>query len=203
MATLLEVPLMGVLPETIHDYQVRYPNARLRIEAENAIHTGLMDEDQFWAIIDLLDWEKESNQDILQPALEKLANFSKNDICTFNDILNAKLFALDGRQFAENLGSNAFKIENKRHFSVDDFLYSRCGVVGNGRQFFEEVLAKPNQIPKEFTFEALIYLPERAWKLQSGVDNYDYFPTLSYETFSNIENWPGLKPLNKRLRLRN
>ena len=128
-----------------------------------------------------------------------LSVFSRTDICTFHDILNKKLYALDGRRFAENLGSNAYHKQAKQHFSVDDFLYSRCAVVANGRRFFDEVLENPEQIPKEFTFESLLYLPDSAWELKTGQDDLGYFPETWYETFSNSAEWGGIVPLKERI----
>jgi hypothetical protein len=195
--TLLEVPLKGVTPRILEDLQAKYPDATLRIETgSGAPDTGTMDEMLFWSIIDLFDWGQENSAAILKPAVEALSAFSKAEICKFHDLLNEKLYALDGKRFAEHLGSNAWPPAAGHLFSVDDFLYSRCGVVANGRHFFEEVLMHPERIPKEFTFEALLYLPDHAWKQKTGEEHLDYFPPLSYETFSNEAGWPGIKPLD-------
>lgn len=202
MAILLETPLNSIVPDTIRDLQVQYPGAVLKIESASPNPTEGIDEDQFWAIIALLDWEKETSEEILQPAINTLSLFSKEDICHFHDILNEKLFQLDARRFAEHLGSNAYNGHENLHFSVDDFLYSRCGVVAQGRIFYEEVIALPSHIPKEFTFEALLYLPDRAWEAKTGNDDLDYFPPTSYETFSNTAGWPGVKTLTERLRIK-
>ncbi len=197
MATLLEIPLRDANAADIMGLQSQYPDATLRIESENNLHSGGMDEAQFWAILELLDWDKSDRTDILQPAVEALSTCSKTDICAFYDLLNEKLYALDGRRFAEQLGSNRYAPGN--HFSVDDFLYSRCGVVANGRAFFEEVLQHPERIPKEFTFEPLLSLPDEAWELKTGRDDLDYFPETWYETFSNPDGWPGIKTIKERI----
>ncbi|MEK7256208.1 MAG: DUF4240 domain-containing protein [Bacteroidota bacterium] len=197
MATLLEMPLKDAAPAVIQEFKAKYPGAVLRIEAENSLHAGGMDEDQFWAIIDLLDWNQPDRQSILAPAVEALSRFSKADIQAFHDLMNEKLYALDGQRFAEELGSN--KYLESEFFSVDDFLYSRCAVVANGRAFFESVLKNPKRIPKEFTFEQLLYLPNKAWELKTGRDDYDYFPETWYETFSNSEGWGGITPIKDRI----
>lgn len=199
MTKLLEIPLRDVSPSDIRDLQSRYPAAMLRIEGENSLHSGGMDDDQFWAIIALFDWSKETGNDIMQPAVEALARFSKADICVFYDLMNTKLYALDGRRFAEQLGSNRYAPEENKYFSADDFLYARCGVVANGRDFFEEVLQNPERIPKEFTFEYLLSLPDKAWQLKTGRDDLDYFPATWYETFSNSDGWPGIKTIRERI----
>ena len=197
MTTLLEIPLRDAAPDMIKEYQEKYPEAMLRIEAESSVHENGMDEEKFWAIINLFDWNQKERGDILKPAAEVLSNFSESDIHKFHDILNEKLYALDGERFALELGSNKYK--KGGHFSVDDFLYSRCGVVANGKAFFETVLKEPNKIPKEFTFESLLYLPNKAWQFKTGEDNYDYFPEIWYETFSNPDGWPEITPLKDRI----
>jgi len=158
-----------------------------------------MDESHFWAVIDCLDWHKSAPKDIVQPAVQALSRYEKADICTFYDFLNEKLYALDGRLYAEQLGSNRYTADPDDFFSVDDFLYGRCGVVANGKDFFEAVLQYPDRIPKEFTFESLLYLPERAWQMKTGAETLDYFPETWYETFSNPTGWPGIKTIKERL----
>lgn len=71
-----------------------------------------------------------------------------------------------------------------RPFSSDYFLYARACVVANGKDYFERVLADPTQMPKGFTFEALLYLAADAYKRKTGQD-FEYVPTVSYETYSN------------------
>jgi len=199
MTTLLEIPLRDATSADLQDLQAKYPDATLRIEADTRLRTNGIDEAQFWAIIDLLDWQKEDHDQILAPAVNALSKFSQTDIESFHDLLNEKLYRLDGRRFAEQLGSNRYTPGEDNHFSVDDFLYTRCGVVANGRNFFELLLRDPSRIPKEFTFESLLYLPNKAWVLKTGHDNYDYFPEIWYETFSNPAGWSGIVPLKERL----
>ncbi len=199
MTTLLEIPLRDATPADLQNLQAKYPDATLRIETTTRLRTDNMDDAQFWAIIDLLDWQQEDHEQILAPAVEALSKFSRVDIQAFHDLLNEKLYTLDGQRFAEQLGDNRYTSDENKHFSVDSFLYSRCGVVANGQNFFETVLHNPSRIPKEFTFESLLYLPNEAWLLKTGNDDYDYFPEIWYETFSNPIGWPGITPLKERL----
>ena len=197
MTTILKIPLKAVDKDVIRDLQEKYPDAMLHIEAEESPGSKSMDEDQFWAIIGLLDWDKESNEEILGPAVQALSRFSENDIAVFDDILAEKLYELDGQRFAEKLGSNRYT--GKGHFSVDSFLYSRCCVVANGKEFYEKVLQDPGQMPKEYTFEPLLYLASRAYRQKTGKDSYDHTPDIWYETFSNPAGWPGITPLKDRI----
>jgi len=75
-----------------------------------------------------------------------------------------------------------------RPFSSDNFLYARACVVANGKAFYEKVLADPAQMPKDLTFEPLLSLARKAYQKKTGAA-FDYFPTNSYETFSNPEGW--------------
>ncbi len=199
MTTLLEIPLRDVSSSTIHDLQSKYPSATLRVEVELSQNNSVMDEAQFWQIIDLFDWRTLDSEAILAPAVEALSQFSKENIHAFHDILNKKLYALDGRRFAEQLGSNRYAPDENKYFSADSFLYSRCCVVANGQVFYQKVLENPTKMPKEYTFESLIYLPRKAWQHKTNQDNYSYFPEIWHETFSNPEGWEGLVLLKDRL----
>jgi hypothetical protein len=159
-----------------------------------------MDESKFWAIIGLFDWRTSDPASVMAPAIAALSRFSTADIYAFHDILNEKLFNLDGVRFAEQLGTNRYVSNSPdRHFSVDSFLYARCCVVANGFKFYQAVLNDPKKMPKEYTFESLLYLPNEAWKAKTGRDDYNYFPEVWRETFSNSAGWPGIIPVKERL----
>lgn len=200
MTTLLEIPLNDVSSSVLHDLQIQYPNgAVLRIDVADVFTD--MNEAQFWGTIAQLDWRTLDSDAILAPAAKALSRFSKESICHFHDILNEKLYALDGQRFAEQLGSNKYTADDSNHFSVDSFLYARCCVVANGSVFYETVLKNPAKMPKEYTFESLLYLPKKAWFLKTKRDNYNYFPETWSETFSNSDGWNGIVPLKERLNL--
>ncbi len=199
MTTLLEIPLRDVSDSAFHELKSKYPSATLRVEADNSLHSGAMDEAQFWAIIALFDWKTPNSEAIMAPAIEALSRFSVDDIHSFHDILNEKLYNLDGQRFAEQLGSNRYSNDSGHHFSVDSFLYARCCVVANGLSFYHSVLSDPSKMPKEYTFESLLYLPAEAWKMKTGRSDYDYFPEIWCETFSNPTGWPGMPPFKERL----
>jgi len=71
---------------------------------------------------------------------------------------------------------------------VDLFLYARCCVVANGRAFYEHVLAHPEDMPKDLTFEALLNLASHAFERKTGFE-MEYVPAYNYETFANTEGW--------------
>ena len=43
-------------------------------------------------------------------------------------------------------------------------------------------------MPKDLTFEALLYLPSEAYERKTG-QPYDYSPAFPVETYSNQEGW--------------
>ena len=116
------------------------------------------------------------------------------DIHRFQDILAEKLYELDTQAFAEQIGEGRYGGPN--HFSVDIFLYTRTCVVANGRDFYQEVLRDPTKMPREYTFEALLYLAPTAFEQKTG-EAWDYIPRVCYETFSNREGWDGKSWMDK------
>lgn len=148
-----------------------------------------MDEDLFWEIISSFNWSKTGDDDaVLRPAVKRLASMTVEDIYKFADILSEKLFLLDGITYASNIGEESYRGEDA-HFSVDYFLYVRCCVVANGRDYFNQVRANPIQMPKDIDFEALLYLPADAYNKKTKSDDYDYEPKFNFETFSNTDGW--------------
>lgn len=193
--TKLIIDIKDLSPLWLEEMKQRYKNAQVEIIVHEAELVQNMTEEQFWRIIDLLDWSKgEAGNDIIKPAIEKLKEFSVGDIYRFQDILAEKLYALDRQVFAEQIGE--FSYAGSRHFSVDTFLYARACVVANGKEFYGKVLGDPGKMPKDFTFEPLLYLAERAFVQKTGED-WDYLPKVSFETFSNREGWSGKSWLDK------
>lgn len=185
MAIALKIPIKDLNVESFQALQAKYPEAKVTILSKP--DTVNMDETVFWNIIHQLDWSKGEDEDaIVESAIHVLSECTIEAICTFQDILAEKLFALDKKIYAIHLGKAAW--QKDKPFSSDSFLYARAAVVANGKTFYEEVLKHPVKIPKEFTFEALLYIAEEAYERKTG-EEFDYLPTLSYETFSNPEGW--------------
>ena len=116
-------------------------------------------------------------------------------IFEFADVLSKKLYALDGRIYAEQIGQSAWSPDH--YFSVDNFLYARCCVVANGKDLYEQVLHQPDLWPKDITFETLLYVPAMAYERKTGQD-WDYISAFPIETYSNEAAW-GIDSVSKKL----
>lgn len=146
-----------------------------------------LSEADFWSLIEKLDWEKgENNQEIIQPLIKALSQLTEEKIYAFEDILSEKLYKLDAKKYAQNTGENAY--QKDKYFSPDSFLYARCCVVANGREFYETVLKNPAEMPKDLTFGALLRVAAEAYELKTG-NKFKHSPAYLYETYANSEAW--------------
>lgn len=186
MPTTIKINIQDLTPKWLANLKKTYQKADLEIKVVETTEQSAFNEASFWSIIGLLDWSKEEG--ILSPAIQQLATLSILDIYQFQNILAEKLYALDQQIFAQNIGSRSYNSD--QHFSADSFLYARACVVANGQKFYETVLADPTKMPKEFTFEPLLYLAADAFKQKTGED-WTYLPEVSYETYSNTKGWNG------------
>ena len=189
MLTKLHIGVEELSPEWIQKLQERYDNAQLEIIVHESDEVKAMSEAVFWKVIEQLDWTKgEDNDAIIAPAVQMLSTYPVRDIERFQDILAEKLFQLDKQAYAEQIGTYAYGGDHD--FSVDTFLYARACVIANGKDFYREVLHDPSKMPKEFTFESLLYLAGIAYQKKTG-SAWEYLPKVSYETYSNREGWEG------------
>ena len=148
---------------------------------------ALLTDEQFWAVIGRLDWNRRGDDEaVIEPAVVALADQGTDAACAFQDILAQKLYALDTKEHATNIGENAYR--GTEHFSVDWFLYARCMVVANGRTVFERVLRNPAAFPKDMEFEALLTIAPNAYERVASRD-FDHVSRVSYETYSNRAGW--------------
>jgi hypothetical protein len=148
-----------------------------------------MSDDEFWSLIDRLDWTYRGKDElVVEPLVAKLATQSDATITDFDDALAAKLHALDGERYAREIGEHAYTDNGSKYFSVDLFLYARCAVVTAGREIYQAVLADPTEMPKDTEFEAVLYVAQQAYERKSG-GKYTHVPTPSYETYSNETGW--------------
>ncbi|MBE2978979.1 DUF4240 domain-containing protein [Priestia megaterium] len=147
----------------------------------------MMDDQVFWGIISLLDWDKEDEEAIVEPAIKELATFTAWKIRHFEETLSYKLFLLDTEEHAKEMGEYRFS-QQDQHFSPDLFLYARCAVVARGKEVFEDVLSNPSKMIKDTEFETLLSLSSKAYYLKMGKE-FEYESGCSYEAFSNKEGW--------------
>ena len=141
----------------------------------------------FWALIDLLDWNQEGDDKrVVEPIVAYLATRSVKEIQDFQETLAQKLYDLDGKVWAKRSGSMLWR--DNELVSADGFLYARCAVVANGKDFYEHVLSDPMDMPKDVEFEALIYIAGEALKRKTG-DDAGIDTKTSFETYANHGRW--------------
>ena len=82
-----------------------------------------MNDSTFWRLLDELDWDQQGNDDrVVAPVLRALTRLPRKEIVSFQQILARKLYALDGRAWAREIGSGWWG--GTTPISVDEFLYS-------------------------------------------------------------------------------
>jgi Protein of unknown function (DUF4240) len=125
-----------------------------------------MDDEEFWALIDLITgsrWD-DSTSDVTG-LVEALAALPAEEIAAFYGVLGDKALALATH-------------EHYAAFSwfpglADTFLYARLAVIANGRKTYEMILSKPSQFPARSTniwFEKLLYVCDDAYRIATGQD---------------------------------
>lgn len=173
------------------DELIEYAVETLRRKVNTAAHDrqeSTLTEKGFWELLELLDWEKAGDDAaVVEPLVARLAQLPLIDLEQFAELLAEKLYRLDGRRYAENIGENSFR--PGVYFSPDTFLYVRCCVVANGKEYYEHVLAHPEDMPQDLDFEPLLYVAESAHARQTGEKSFDYVTEYSYETYSNQDGW--------------
>lgn len=187
MTAIFKIKGKDLTPQFLKDLQEKYADRDLEIKVTASKESNLMVEVGFWNIIALLNWSESGNDElVLKPAIKNLATQPVHFIYQFQDFLSEKLFALDGKSYAQHIGEDAF--QEGKYFSPDNFLYARCCVVANGQETFYRVLENPSEMPKDVTFEPLLRLASKAYQLKTG-KTFNYFPSYNYETYSNEKGW--------------
>jgi hypothetical protein len=152
---------------------------------------AVLNQDDFWDIIDLLNWDEEGNDDaVIAPAVQQLSQLSKEEILAFQEILSEKLYMIDGEKYAREIGRDCFK-GNIKQFSKDWFLAVRCCAVANGQLFYNDVLLDASSMPKDLGFAALATVAPSAYCRKTG-DNFNYKTKYSIDSCSNQKGWPSL-----------
>lgn len=158
------------------EIEIRIPDTKPQKE--------LFSDEQFWQVIQAFDWSKGDADEIIAPAVAQLAAMPVVNIYLFADKLSEKLFHLDTRVHGDAYLAN----EGDDYLSVDDFLYIRCAVVAEGKEFYEQILVNPTEFPDEISFEPLLSLAKKAYAKKTG-RKLEYYPVISYETYSNKAAW--------------
>ncbi|MBL7802911.1 MAG: DUF4240 domain-containing protein [Saprospiraceae bacterium] len=187
MTTVLKINIddldSGFVENLKRDFAHAAVEIRLQEQTEGAL---AFTEADFWRAIALLDWEKEGDDErVAEPLINFLAEQPISHIYRFSDILSEKLWQLDTHAHAKVFLDDP---EEEGLLSVDDFLYTRCAVVANGQQYYENVLANPHLMPLELTFEPLLYVALKAYKRKTG-KNFTPYHAYNYETYSNKLGW--------------
>lgn len=185
MSTILHINLEALNAALVEELKQQFGPAELEIKVVDKPEDWLT-EAEFWQVIDLLDWSKSGDDEaVIAPAVAKLAEMPIGNIHQFQDLLSHKLWLLDTRAHATaSLGNDL-----SANLSVDYFLYDRCCVVANGKDFFEKVLNDPSQMPVGYSFSRLLSVASKAYRIKTGKD-FIHIPAYNYETYSNTEGWP-------------
>ncbi|WP_064792480.1 DUF4240 domain-containing protein [Shewanella woodyi] len=147
-----------------------------------------MNENEFWSIIGMLNWEESGDDEaVIEPVVGCLSQKSDDEIFQFEELLAQKLHALDTKEHAKEIGEDAY-INDEEYFSVDGFLYSRCVVVANGKELFQHILENPKEFPKDLEFEAILYVAQEAYEQKSDKE-WEYVCSTDYETYKNVSGW--------------
>ena len=168
----------------IKELKEKYRGAELEITVRQQEEASLLSEDEFWSLIDQLDWQQETDDAITAPLVQALTGLSVSKIFGFQERLAEKLHALDQERLARQYP------DYPKRFSVDGFLYDRLCVVANGRKSYEAVINDPSLMPTAVSFEPLLYVADKAYQKKTG-HAMEYLPTVSYETYANAAGWPN------------
>ena len=166
--------------------QEKYGDAELEITINRNPDFRPLKEEVFWQLIDLLDWKKVTDGEIIELLIQKLTALPVGHIYNFQELLAQKLYQLDQQKYAKNIGQFSYKEGD--YFSVDHFLHVRVCVVANGKEAFEEVLNNPKKMFKDLMFEPLLSVASIAYTRKTG-KQFIYVPSQNMETYSNKEGW--------------
>lgn len=194
MTNIIRYPLRNIGPEKISDLQEKYPNASVQIELSDAPVQGGLSEADFWALMELLDWQQTGHDNaVIEPVVLALSKGPLRYIYDFKDILSQKLYLLDTAAHARQIGKGAFS-PDADDFSADGFLFARCCAVANGREQYEAIRQNPELMPKNLEFAPLLRIANEAHRRAYGTV-LRYVSAYSVETFSNRKGWESYPQL--------
>ena len=186
MTAILKMNIQELSLQFVEDLkqQFAFSEVEIHVHDKSIAHSTLTIND-FWNIIGQLDWAKEGDDAaVVEPTIQILQKHPLSYIYRFANILSEMLWHLDTKNHAQVFLDDP----EEGYLSVDDFLYTRCAVVANGRDFYEMVLNKPSEMPKDLTFEPLLYVALHAYKRKTGKE-FMFRSAHNYETYSNKGGW--------------
>ena len=169
----------------IKELKQRFGNVRLDVVVSDGAGDARMTDEVFWGLINLLEWDADTNAAIVAPLVSALQKNDVAEIYRFEALLSRFLYQLDTSAHAQAFGPD--------YLSTDGFLYSRAAVVANGEDTYKQVLEHPASMPTDVTFEPLLYVARTAFRAKTGTE-MQYFPLYNYETYSNTAGWSDRKP---------
>ena len=186
MTAVLKMNIQDLDTKFVEDLKHQFASSEVEIHVhEKSLMRSTLTGNDFWDIIEQLDWSKEGDDAaVVEPIIELLQKRPLAHIYRFEDILAEKLWHLDTKKYAQVFLDDP----EEGYLSVDDFLYTRCAVVANGKDFYQNVLNNPLEMPKDLTFEPLLYMTLHAYKRKTGKE-FMFVPAHNYETYSNKEGW--------------
>lgn len=138
MTTKISVPLASVDEDFLRQLKSKHTqHARIDIQVVEMDEVPGLSESDFWDIIHLLDWEADTREAVLQPAVDALARHPIGHIYQFEDMVAEKLHALDTAAHAHAA------YPPPRRISEDGFLYVRAAVLSGGMEHYHKVLNTP------------------------------------------------------------
>lgn len=183
MTTRISVPISELDEDFLRKLKEKYAGyTRLDIQVVEMGDKPALTEDEFWHIIEKLDWSATTPEAVLVPAVQALAEHPLGHIFQFEDMLATKLQALDTSFHA------AQAYPEPEPFSEDGFLYVRAAVLASGQERYRQVVKNPTQMPADEDFEPLLSLAALAYEAKTG-QSFDYISPISYETYANAEGW--------------
>jgi hypothetical protein len=187
MQTIVNISVDDLDIKFVEDLKEGFAHADLEIRVqEQPNQSSFFTEADFWNAINVLDWSnEEDDSQVVVPLINYLAQQPLAHLYRFSDILSEKLWQLDTRAHAKVFLDDP---EEEGYLSVDDFLYTRCAVVANGKDYYEKVLNNPHLMPPDLTFEPLLYITLKAYKQKTN-KHFINASAFNYETYSNKKGW--------------
>lgn len=187
MTTVLKLNIDELDTKFIENLKQEFAHSSLEIRVqEQPGASNTFSEEDFWHLIAMLDWAREDDDAaVVEPLIQDLERHPMAHIYRFFDLLSEKLWHLDTRRHAQVFLDDP---EEEGYLSADDFLYARCAVVANGRDYYQHILDNPSEMPVDLTFEPLLYVAMTAYLRKTGRE-FVAEPAFHFETYSNKNGW--------------